>query len=408
VPDVLTERLPLFPFRSPDGNPFQPVAPADRAELDGPVSRVRLPTGGWAWLVTRHADVRQLLRSDAFSADLTRPGFPLLRPLALGTPQNRPGGFIRMDGAEHQRLRRMLTAEFMIKNIRRIEPMIAGTVDGALDDLIAAGPGADLVSHFALPVPSLVICHLLGVPYADHAFFQSRSRVLLDLTSTTEDSTTAVHDLRTYLSTLITGLRAAGAGGEDLLSRLITERVATGELAETELAGMGLLLLIAGHETTANMIGLSTLLLLQHPEHLAALRADPGLAESMVEELLRYLTIVRSGLPRIATADTEIGGRPIRAGEGVFAMLSLANRDEDSFTGDPDGFDPYREAHQHLAFGFGVHQCIGQPLARAELRIALARMAERLPGLRLATDPASVTARDRSAVFGLAELPVTW
>jgi len=400
----VTDVLPLFPFRSPADDPFQPVTGADRAGLDGPVSRVRLPTGGWTWLVTRHADVRQLLRSEAFSADTYQPGFPLLRPAPPNVPENRRGGFIRMDGDEHQRLRRMLTAEFMIKNIRRIEPLIGDVVDAALDDLAAAGPPADLIEHFALPVPSLVICHLLGVPYADHDFFQTRSRVLLDRAAPPERTRAAIADLRGYLA----GLIDDGPKGDSLLRRLITERVDTGELAVGELIGMALLLLIAGHETTANMIGLSTLLLLQHPQHLAALRDDPAMADSLVEELLRYLTIVRTGLPRVALRDTEVGGQPIRAGEGVTALLSLANRDDSAFAGDPESFDPYREAHQHVAFGFGVHQCIGQPLARAELKVALVRLARRFPGLRLAADPATLPARDMSIVYGLAELPVGW
>jgi cytochrome P450 len=170
---------------------------------------------------------------------------------------------------------------------------------------------------------------------------------------------------------------------------------------------MGLLLLIAGHETTANMIGLSVLLLLQHPEHWAALAGDHSVAPDLVEELLRYLTIVRTGLPRVALRDTEVGGQPIRAGEGVIALLSLANRDTGAFE-KPEEFDPYREAHQHVAFGFGVHQCIGQPLARAELRIALVRLVERFPGLRLAADPAALRTRDNSIVFGLTQLPVAW
>ena len=408
MPDVLTDQLPLFPFRNPADDPFQPVTPADRATLDAPVSRVRLPVGGWTWLVTRHADVRELLRSDAFSADMYQSGFPLLRPLPPASPESRRGSFIRMDGADHQRLRRMLTAEFMIKNIRRIEPLIADTVERALDELAAAGSPADLVEHFALPVPSLVICHLLGVPYADHAFFQDRSRVLLDRGAPPEQGRAAVSELRDYLGALVETERSAGARGDNLLSRLIPERVDTGELDVTELVGMALLLLIAGHETTANMIGLSTLLLMRHREHFAALRDDPALADSMVEELLRYLTIVRTGLPRVALRDTEIGGQPIRAGEGAMALLSLANRDDAAFTGDPEGFDPYREAHQHVAFGFGVHQCIGQPLARAELRVALVRLARRFPRLELAADPASLPARDMSIVYGLAALPVRW
>ncbi|UQU61557.1 cytochrome P450 [Couchioplanes caeruleus] len=406
--DVLTDRLPLFPFRSPDEDPFTPVTTADRRHLDGPVTRVRLPTGGWTWLVTRHADVKQMLRSDAFSADMTRPGFPLLRTPPPATPQNRRGGFIRMDGEEHLRLRRMLTAEFMIKNVRRIEPLIADVVDGALDALDGAGAPADLVATFALPVPSLVICHLLGVPYADHAFFQQRSAVMLDQGADPLAVRDAATSLRAYLGGLIETKRTSGRPGDDLLGRLVSDRIRTGELEIGELIGMALLLLIAGHETTANMIGLSVLLLLQRPAVWQRLREGTDAdADTLVEELLRYLTIIRTGLPRQAIRDVQIGGRLIRAGEPATALLSLANRDAEVFD-DADEFDPYRQAHQHLAFGFGVHQCIGQPLARAELRIALTRLARRLPGLALAADPAALPKRDMSIVYGLAELPVTW
>ncbi|GGQ60451.1 cytochrome P450 [Couchioplanes azureus] len=406
--DLATDRLPLFPFRSPGDDPFTPVAAADRRRLDGPVTRVRLPTGGWTWLVTRHGDVKQMLRSDAFSADATRPGFPLLRAVSPQAPQFTKGGFIRMDGEAHLRLRRMLTAEFMIRNIRRIEPLIGDVVDGALDATEAAGPPADLVATFALPVPSLVICHLLGVPYADHPFFQRHSTTLLDRSADPMRAREAMLGLRGYLGALIEGKRSSDRPGEDLLGRLVAERVHTGELETGELVGMAVLLLIAGHETTANMIGLSVLLLQQYPRVWQRLRdGDQDTADAIVEELLRYLTIVRTGLARQAVRDVEIGGRLIRAGEPATALLSLANRDDTVFE-DADAFDPYREAHQHLAFGFGVHQCIGQPLARAELRVALTRLARRLPGLTVAADPARLPRRDTSVVYGVAELPVTW
>lgn len=404
---MTTTDLPAFPFAGPPGSPFIPVSEADQGRLDGPVSKVRLPTGGWAWLVTRHQDVRTLLRHPGFSSDFARPGFPLLREVPDSAKEDRAGGFIRMDGAEHSRLRRMLTAEFMIKNVRRIEPVIERTVVDALEEMRAAGPPADLVSSFALPVPSMVICHLLGVPYADHEFFQERSRILLDRSAEPSVVTTAVDELREYLRALIEDKRAAGAGGEDLLDRLIRERVVPGELRIAELVGLSLLLLIAGHETTANMIGLSVLLLLQHPDRLAAVRADPGVAPDLVEELLRYLTIVRTGLPRLALEDVEIGGQLIRAGEGVIAMLALANRDCAVFA-DADAFLLRDEAHQHLAFGFGVHQCIGQPLARAELRVALVELARRFPGLRGTVAPEELPTRDTSVVYGLDALPVTW
>ncbi|OJF15461.1 cytochrome P450 [Couchioplanes caeruleus] len=405
--DLATDRLPLFPFRSPGDDPFTPVAAADRRRLDGPVTRVRLPTGGWTWLVTRHGDVKEMLRSDAFSADATRPGFPLLRAPTPQTPQSTPGGFVRMDGEAHLRLRRMLTAEFMIRNIRRMEPLIADVVDGVLDAAEAAGPPADLVATFALPVPSLVICHLLGVPYADHALFQRHSATLLDHTADPLRAREALLGLRAYLGNLIEAKRTSGRAGDDLLGRLVDERVRTGELEIDELIGMAVLLLVAGHETTANMIGLSVLLLQRHPHVWQRLRDDDQAADAVVEELLRYLTIVRTGLPRQAIRDVEIGGRLIRAGEPVTALLSLANRDDEVFD-DADEFDPYRQAHQHLAFGFGVHQCIGQPLARAELRVALTRLARRFPALTVATDPDRLPKRDTSLVYGVAELPVTW
>ncbi|WP_405108919.1 cytochrome P450 [Micromonospora sp. NBC_01405] len=399
--------LPLWPPTNPDHGPFALLDEEERGRLDEPVTRVRLPTGTTAWLVTRHADVRQLLRHPAFSANFEKQGFPLLRPFPPQSELDRQGTFIRMDGDVHTRLRRMLTAEFMIKNVRRIEPLIEQTVDEALDDLQAAGPPADLVEAFALPVPSMVICHLLGVPYADHGFFQARSRTLLDRTAPVQRLRTEVRELRAYLRELVLARHADAGAPTDLIGRLVRDRVSTGQLSVDELVGMALLLLVAGHETTANMIGLSTLLLLREPGGLDALREHPDRAPALVEELLRYLSVVRTGLPRLALEDVEIGGRLIRAGEGVIAVLSLANRDPEVF-GVADEFDPYQQAHQHLAFGFGVHQCIGQPLARAELRIALVELARRFPGLRSTVTPEQVSTRETSVVFGLNSLPVTW
>ncbi|MFD7403745.1 cytochrome P450 [Streptomyces sp. NPDC059866] len=316
------------------------------------------------------------------------------------------GLFIFMDGEAHSRFRRMLTAEFMIKNIRRIEPLIEETVVDALEKMRALGPPADLMAEFALPVPSMTICHLLGVPYADHDFFQLHSRAIMDRESGPAEVEAALGALGGFLAELIKAKRTSP--GEDLLSRLVAERVIPGELREDELLSMAMLLLVAGHETTANMIGLSALALLEFPEHLDALRADPSLAPGLVEELLRYVTVVRTGLPRLALEDAEIGGRLIREGEGAVAMLSLANRDGSVFK-DPELFDPQRkEAHRHMAFGFGLHQCIGQPLARAELRVALVELARRFPGLRAETTLADVPKRHMAVTFGLGELPVTW
>jgi len=250
----------------------------------------------------------------------------------------------------------------------------------------------------------MVICHLLGVPYADHAFFQSRSRTLLAWSTPPEQAKAAADDLRAYLDRLIDAKTAAP--GDDLVSRLVAERLATGEITRDELIGLSLLLLIAGHETTSNMIGLSALLLLQHPDELRELRENPELIDDTVEELLRYLTIVRNGLARVAVRDTVVGGQVIKAGEGAIALLSAANFDAEVFDA-AEEFDLHRGSHQHVAFGFGVHQCLGQPLARSELRIALAELIQRLPGLALAADPSEVEYRD-AVVFGVQRLPVTW
>jgi cytochrome P450 len=404
--DTIAASAPRFPFTRPADDPITPPVDPGDGSTQPRVGRVTLPTGQLAWLVTAHEDVRQLLRSNAFSADVWRPGFPLLRPMPPMDPTRRAGGFIRMDPPEHTLYRRILTPEFMIKSMKRLEPLILSTVSDALDRMSAAGAPADLVEWFALPVPSIVICHLLGVPYEDHQFFQDCSRTLLDRTASPAQIQDAAVGLRGYLGDLIDRKQRDG-GSDDLVGRLAVERVATGQIAANDLIGIALLLLVAGHETTANMIGLGTLVLLRHPDQLRQLRERPDLIDDTVEELLRYLTIVRTGLPRLATEDTEIGGQLIRAGEGAIAMLSAANRDESVFA-EPDQFDLGRGSHQHMAFGFGIHQCIGQPLARSEMRIALTELVNRFPDLALAIELSEVQTRDDSVVFGVQRLPVSW
>ncbi|GAA1018304.1 cytochrome P450 [Acrocarpospora pleiomorpha] len=396
--DTSGTNMVRFPFRPRHGDPLTPHA----VSFPDGIGQVELPTGQIAWLVSRHEYVRQVLRSPDFSSDFTKPGFPMIRALPQLPDGPPPGMFIRMDGLDHARLRRMLVPEFMIRQIRTLEPLIRETVVGALDAMRAAGPPADLVESFALPVPSMVICHLLGVPYSDHTFFQERSRIMLAWSTPPQAALAARDEIRDYLDKLV----RQRDGGEDLISRLAAERVATGEMTMEELAGAALLLLVAGHETTSNMIGLSTLALLQNPRQMRRLREQPESMADAVEELLRYLSIVRTGLTRAAVADTEIGGQVIKAGEGVIALLSGANHDTAVFA-DPGDLDLTRGSHQHMAFGFGVHQCLGQPLARAELRIALTELLTRLPGLALAVDPAEIEYRD-ALIFGAHRLPVTW
>ncbi|MEU9040775.1 cytochrome P450 [Kitasatospora sp. NPDC048343] len=386
------------------GCPFGPPPAYTKAAATAAVTRADLPEGESCWLATGYAEVRTILSDRRFSADVRHPNFPLLLPGRREIIAENPN-FLRLDDPEHARLRRMVTGDFLVKRVEAMRPAVQQIVDEALDRMTQGRTEADLVTGFALPVPSLVICLLLGVPYEDREFFQSVSRTLLSNTSTLEKLSEARDELLDYLSGL--AARKREQPEDDILSRLAVRD----DLTPRDVAGTGILLLIAGHETTANMISLSTALLLDRPDHVARL-ADPAAVPGAVEELLRHLTIVHTGLPRVALEDVELGGATIKAGDGVIAMLSTANRDETVFGGaggtPADELDLDRDARRHLAFGFGVHQCLGQPLARAELQIALATLFRRLPGLRLAIPRDELAFRTDSFIYGMRSLPVTW
>jgi cytochrome P450 len=398
-----TATLPEYPMPRAVGCPFDPP-PALRTLPS--ISRIRLWDGSTPWLATRHADVRALLADRRVSADTLREGYP--HTSASGRARRTRGlSFINMDDPEHRRLRRMVTGTFAIRRIQELRPSIQRIVDERIDALLTGPRPVDLVEAFALPVPSLVICHLLGVPYADHDFFQQRTRVLITRDQAVERAIAAQDELTEYLERIIAEKLADPA--DDLLSNLAIEHVATDELSRREAARTAVLLLIAGHETTANMIALGTLALLEHPEQLAAVRDsdDPELIAGTVEELLRYLTIAHSGRRRIALEDIEIDGQTIPAGDGIVLAGEAANRDEARFP-DPDRLDVHRDARGHLAFGFGVHQCLGQPLARLELQVVYGTLYRRIPGLRLAVALEQIPFKHDSNVYGVYELPVTW
>lgn len=384
--------------------PLDPPPAYERLRQERPVSQVTLWDGRPAWLVTRHADVRAVLGDPRFSADAARRGFPLVSRAAAAIPMDQRT-FIRMDPPEHDRQRRMLTGQFTVRQIERFRPGVQRIADDFTDRLLARTPPADLVSEFALPIPSMVICLLLGVPYEDHDFFQQRGATLLNQAAAPEEVRQASDDLTDYLGELVQ-VKAAEPG-DDLLSRLVAEHEAGGRLDRPTVVAMARLLLIAGHETTANMIALSVLTLLREPDQLAALRDDPSLIGGAVEELLRYLSIVQTGLPRLALEDVEVGGRLVRAGEGVLCSLPTANRDEDSFPGGGE-LDVHRNPRRHVAFGFGVHQCLGQPLARMELQVTLATLLRRVPGLRLAIPFDEIEFRHTRLIYGVHRLPVAW
>jgi cytochrome P450 len=406
VVPVSTPTTPTAQLPRQRVSPFDPPPDYRQLQESDPVSPLVFPGGATGWLVTRYDDVRALMADPRFSSRRSFAMNPIretpeeIRPFL----EPEPGQFIGLDPPEHTRYRRLLTGQFTVRRMRALEPRITEIVEQQLQGMRRAGPPCDLVESFALPVPSLVICELLGVPYGDREMFQQRSRQLLSFATEGPELLRGREELRAYMLELVQAKRAEPA--DDLLSGLV-QLEGEDRLDDEELINIGLLLLIAGHETTANMLGLGTFALLSHPDELERLRADPGLVEGAVEELLRYLTIVQFGLVRVASEDVTLQGRAIRAGEPVVLSLPAANRDPAHFA-DPDRLDLGRETLGHLSFGHGVHQCLGQQLARVEMRIGFSHLLAHLPGLRLAVPAEQVRMRDDMFIYGVEALPVTW
>ncbi|MCX2971657.1 MULTISPECIES: cytochrome P450 [Streptomyces] len=353
---------------------------------------------GPAWLVRSHEHARTVLGDARFSADDSLPGFPR----ASAVP---PGGlsFLREDPPRHSVLRRVLTSMFTVHNIEKMRPGITAAAEDLISGMKAQGPPLDLVEHFALPLPSLVICQLLGVPYQDHEVFQQQSKTVVSTSATEEEAGAALLALGDYLRGLAEGKRRSP--GDDALSRIVTQQDAA-DMGDEEVVAMARLLLIAGHETTANMISMIVLSLFQSPAHMQQLRDDPALLKGAVEESLRHVSLVRSSLVRLATADVPLGGIVIREGEGVLIGTRGANHDPAVYP-DPHTIDYTRDSRGHIAFGYGVHQCLGQALARLELTVAVRMLLDAFPHLA-PTDLHDVVMKEDSAVYGVSRMPVTW
>ena len=387
-------------------NGLDPVPQLAALRDSAGVQSVVGPLGNAAYLITRYEDVKAVLADHENFSNSRPPGFtfPTAPEISAEEQANaRAGNLLGLDPPEHQRLRRMLTAEFTIRRMKRLEPRINEIVEDCLDAMAASGAPADLVSEFALPVPSLVICELLGVPDDDRADFQHRSGRQLDLSLPFGERLALQRESREYMRGLVVAARQDP--GEDILGMLIRDHGA--ELTDDELVGIAGLLLLAGHETTSNMLGLGTLALLRNPDQLALLRDDPDAIGPAIEELLRWLSVVQHAIPRFSTADVEVAGVTIPSGSLVFASLPSGNRDP-SFVDDPDALDLRRGALGHLAFGHGVHHCLGAPLARMEMRIAFPALFRRFPELALAEDFSDVEFRSFHFIYGLRSLSVRW
>lgn len=392
--EVIPRPLPITRER-----PFDPPS-----ELFGlpPVSPMIFAGGAVGWLVTSYSAARAVLADQRFSADRSLAESPLQavpeRFRKAGLP---PGMFNMMDPPEHTRYRKMLTGQFTVRRMKQLEPRVEAIVDQTLDAMAQLTPPADLVEEFALPVPLMVICELLGIPYEYHPDFKRFTAVLVNVHSSVQDLMTTVDELRGFMRRLVQAKRATP--DEALISGLIADT----DLTDEELINISQVLLLAGHETSANMLALGTFALLQHPSQWDRLRAEPELMPGAVEELLRYLTIAHLGPVRAALDDVEFGEVTIRKGETVMISLPVVNRDQ-ALLADGDVLDVARPRTHHLAFGHGVHQCIGQQLSRLEMVIGFRKLLARFPDLRLSVDPADVPMRTDMRVYGVHELPVSW
>ncbi|MEU4344845.1 cytochrome P450 [Nocardia sp. NPDC023852] len=388
-----------------NAGPFEPPREITRLREARPVSPMVFPDGHEGWLVTGYDAVRRLMADTRFSSrqdigilhvPYETPGMPV----ATEPSPQIPGLFIAMDPPDHTRLRRMLTGAFTVKRMKQLEEHIIDITERQLDEMEHLTPPVDLVKEFALPVPSLVICELLGVPYEDRETFQVNSAKFLVKDQPLDEKMAAYGAMTTYLAELVTRKRAEP--GDDILSDLARQD----DLTIEELVGIAFLLLLAGHETTANMLALGTFALLEHPEQLAELRADPGLMPDAVEELLRYLSVADI-FYRYATEDIELGGEIIGKGSTVVVSLLAANHDPQRFD-NPGTLDIRREARGRLAFGHGIHTCLGQQLARIEMRAGFEGLLRRFPTLELAIPADEVKLRTDMNIYGVHELPVTW
>ncbi|MEV0374217.1 cytochrome P450 [Streptomyces sp. NPDC050636] len=386
-----------LPTERHTGCPFDPPAELAQLREERPLRRMRYPDGHMGWLATGHSVVRAILADPRFSSRQELMHHPLADIGEL--PPAPVGDMTGMDAPEHTRFRRLLMGKFTVRRMRELTERVEQITAEHLDAMERQGGPVDLVEAYAQPIPALMICELLGVPYAEREFFQRHTTTLFTQSAGPEEQYAAMTALQEYLHSLVLAKRAEPT--DDLLSDLTTS-----DLTDEELAGVGGVLLAAGLDTTANMIAHGTFALLSNPDQLAALRGDPDLADQAVEELMRYLSIADPGA-RSALEDVEIDGQVIKAGETVTLSMQAANRDPAKFT-DPDALDLHRKATGHLGFGHGIHQCLGQQLARVEMRVALPALFTRFPALRLAVPPEEVPLRSNMSIYGVHRLPVAW
>lgn len=377
----------------------------DGGRESGSVKQVLLATGKKAWAVTGYENIRKVLTDPRVSSSRKHDGFPFYfqAPPEFRTETS----FIGFDPPEHTETRRKAALTFTMRRVNNLRPRIQQLVDDAIDAMLAEGPPVDLHTMLALPVPMAMICQLLGVPFQDEALFQELGQTLLGGQSTAEDRANGIKKATVYLTKLVTE-KAKDPSGEDLICRTIKEFQDRGEEFETrDIVNMCRLLMNGGHETSANMISLGAACLMENPAQLKLLQEQPDLIVPAVEELLRYLTIGDTAVPRVALEDIEVAGAVIPAGAGILMLGLTGNRDPEVYE-HPDDLDITRGSRKHLAFGHGLHHCIGSELARVELEIVFSTLFRRIPDLRIAQPFDTLGTKHAAVIYGLWKLPVAW
>ncbi|WP_052685328.1 cytochrome P450 [Lentzea aerocolonigenes] len=387
-----------YPFGPVDGLTIDPEY--GRLQNDEPLARVQLPHGEEGWLLTRYDDVRIALSDNRFSlAQAAIRDTPRMGPQRMGAI------LTDLDPPDHTRLRRLLAHAFTVRRVEQLRANAERLAAELLDDVEKAGPPADLVTAYAVPLPGLMVCDLLGVPYDDRDHFQDLAAAFMSITAMTDEEKLAkLGELANYLAGLAGQRRVHQE--DDLISALVVAQEDGDRLTAEELVQLTVLLLGAGYDSTAAHIANSVYTLLQFPEQASLLRTNPELMPGAVEELLRWIPAqeISDILPRYALEDVELSGGTVKAGEPVLLAKHAANRDPRQYT-DPDRFDITRNAKGHLTFGHGPHHCIGAQLARMDLQVALTAILTRFPGLRLADE---VQWRTGMAMRGPLALPVAW
>ncbi|MFH8479654.1 cytochrome P450 [Streptomyces sp. NPDC018055] len=395
----------LFPLER-TGCPLDPAPEYAELREKEPVPWVKLRFNGReAWLLTRYDDVRQMLKDPRFSSDMADPGYPLQFHFPMELLGKVKPALLHMDPPAHTAHRMMLMPELSVKRVEAMRPRTQEIVDGCVDAMLEHGGPVDLVSMLSMPVPSLAMCELVGVP-VEYVDLFHRWVTLLVTQGSAEEHASANAEVEVLLYKLIAERQENP--GDDLISSLLQRNEKEGELEPADISALVRAMIAAGHESTVNGISIGSLALLHHPEQADWLREHPEMSGQAVDELSRYSSISDHGTVRVALEDVEIGGQLIRKGEGVICSLSAANHDPAVFE-EPNKLDlTRRESRRNVAFGFGRHQCAGQMLVRMQLEVVFTTLLRRIPTLRLDAELDELPFKAKALIDGLHELPVTW